>query len=170
MAAEPAYAPHRARVATPIGIVEILGSNAAVKQVTIIADDMADSLVDAPTQSPTARAAQQIAEYFAGTRIAFDIPLAPPHTPRGPALRAAIASVGYGETLSYGALARQHGTSSRAMGQACARNPFPIIVPCHRVTSAAGGRENYSGGAGVATKDWLNNHERNRMAAAGDGE
>lgn len=154
-----AYALHRAMLATPIGIVELVGDDKVLRQL-IIHPEAPGALADeGPPGSPVARAIEQLSAYFAGTLRTFDLPLAPPETPRGPALRAAIASVPYGETLSYGALARQHGTSSRAMGQACARNPLPIIVPCHRVTSAAGGRENYSGGNGVATKIWLNAHE-----------
>jgi methylated-DNA-[protein]-cysteine S-methyltransferase len=74
-------------------------------------------------------------------------------------LRAGIAGVPYGETLTYGALARLIDSAPRAVGQACKRNPFPIIIPCHRVTSASG-PEHYSGGAGISTKAWLLDFEQ----------
>ncbi|MEK6636616.1 MAG: methylated-DNA--[protein]-cysteine S-methyltransferase [Pseudomonadota bacterium] len=99
-------------------------------------------------------AAIQMQEWFAGKRKSFDLPLAPLSTPRGKALRAGIAAINYGETLTYGELATQIGSAARAVGQACRRNPFPIIIPCHRVTSA-GAQEFYSGGEGPRTKAWL---------------
>jgi methylated-DNA-[protein]-cysteine S-methyltransferase len=96
----------------------------------------------------------QIQDWFAGKRKDFDLPLAPLSTPRGEALRAGIAAIVYGETLTYGELAARIGSAARAVGQACRRNPFPIIIPCHRVTSA-GPQEFYSGGEGPRTKAWL---------------
>jgi methylated-DNA-[protein]-cysteine S-methyltransferase len=110
--------------------------------------------------SPGAEAARQIAAYFAGTLAEFDLPLLPLATQRGEALRAAIVAIPAGETLSYGALARIAGSAPRAIGQACARNVFPIIVPCHRVTGSGGAIGHYSGGSGITTKRWLIDHER----------
>jgi methylated-DNA-[protein]-cysteine S-methyltransferase len=71
-----------------------------------------------------------------------------------------MIAIAYGETLSYGDLARLAGSAPRAIGQACARNPFPIIVPCHRVLSSGGARGHYSGGEGPITKRWLLDHEQ----------
>ena len=79
--------------------------------------------------------------------------------PRGEALRAGIAAVGYGETLSYGALARTIGSGARAVGQACARNPYPLVIPCHRILAAGGALGAYSASDGPATKQWLLDHE-----------
>lgn len=154
-----AYAPIRAAVATPIGIVEIFGDDHILTQIAIHPSAHAAISKTAPKDGPVAQAAAQIGDYFAGTRRVFDLPLAPAKTPRGQALRDAIAGVAYGTCATYGQVARAHHSSSRAMGQACARNPFPIIIPCHRVTSSGGAKENYSGGDGVATKAWLNAHE-----------
>lgn len=153
------YAPDSARVATPIGIVEIFGDDALIERVTIHPLGQGVNADTLPVSGALAQAGEQIREYFTGTRQEFDLPLAPAQTPRGGALRAAIAGVAYGTTATYGQIARAHHSSSRAMGQACARNPFPIIIPCHRVTSSGGAKENYSGGDGVATKAWLNAHE-----------
>ena len=159
------YAPHRVRLATPVGMIEVVGDESVITRLTILAETDIAPANDAPVGSPVAHAAQQLFEYFAGVRHTFDLPLSSAATVRGAALRAAIASVPYGSTLSYGALARLHASAPRAMGQACARNPFPIIIPCHRVTSAAGARENYSGGNGVVTKSWLNAHEARHSRA-----
>jgi methylated-DNA-[protein]-cysteine S-methyltransferase len=95
----------------------------------------------------------------------FDIALAPANTLRGQALRGGLIGVGYGTTLSYGALARQLGSGARAVGQLCARNPFPIVVPCHRILGS-GGLGHYSAGDGITTKQWLLDHERRHGASA----
>lgn len=102
----------------------------------------------------------QLSAWFSGGLTRFDLPLADPQTPRGAAHRHAIAAIPYADTASYGAIARMTGSSPRAVGQACRRNPFPIIIPCHRVISAGGTIGYYSGGAGIATKLWLLEHEQ----------
>jgi methylated-DNA-[protein]-cysteine S-methyltransferase len=101
-----------------------------------------------------AAALNQMREWLAGKRQGFDLPLAPLGTAEGTALRAGIGSIPYGETMTYGALATRTGSVPRAVGQACKTNPYPIIIPCHRVTSASG-PEYYSGGGGPRTKTWL---------------
>lgn len=142
-----------ARIATPIGLVELTAVDQVLTAVRI------DPSNNAPTYAPAGHALLeagviQIEDWFAGKRKGFDFPLAPLTTPRGEALRDGIAAIGYGETLTYGQLAERIGSASRAVGQACRRNPFPIIIPCHRVTSA-GAQEFYSGGEGPRTKAWL---------------
>lgn len=144
-----------ARIATPIGLVGVVGTDEAVERVTIGAAGI-------PVRASAAavmRAAEQLQAFFAGERRSFDLPLAPAGTPRGQALRDAIVAVRYGETLGYGEIARSAASSARAVGQACARNPLPLVVPCHRVL-AAGGLGHYSAGDGLATKSWLLAHER----------
>lgn len=151
-----------ARLATPIGWVEVSGTDDRVERVAILAGDAAPVRAAAHA---VRLAADQLGAFFAGERRAFDLPLAPAATPRGSALRDAIVAVGYGETLGYGEIARRVGSSARAVGQACARNPLPLIVPCHRVL-AAGGLGHYSAGAGLPTKEWLLAHERRHGAPA----
>ena len=97
--------------------------------------------------------------YFAGRLERFDISLAPAASLRGQALREAMCAIPFGRTMSYGALARSAKSGARAIGQACARNPFPIVVPCHRVTGAGGTLGHYSAGESTATKQWLLAHE-----------
>ncbi|PAX07492.1 methylated-DNA--[protein]-cysteine S-methyltransferase [Sphingomonas lenta] len=149
------YARDTARIATPIGWVEVTGDETRVERVAILTEG-------APAHATAAavtEAAEQLQAFFAGERRTFDLSLAPAATPRGQALREAIVAVGYGETLSYGQIAARALSSARAVGQACARNPLPLIVPCHRVL-ATGGLGHYSAGAGLTTKEWLLAHER----------
>jgi methylated-DNA-[protein]-cysteine S-methyltransferase len=96
--------------------------------------------------------ARQLAEYFAGRRRDFDLPLAPAGTPFQRRLWAELCRIPYGATLSYGALARRLGSAAQAVGQACGANPLPIIVPCHRVLAAGGALGGYSGAGGLETK------------------
>ena len=156
-----AYAQPAAIIATPVGPVRIVEGEDALISITIRPTESSESAADTPLLR---EAAAQLLAYFDGRLARFDLPLAPLRSPRGEALRAAICDIGYGETLSYGALARVAGSAPRAIGQACARNPFPIVVPCHRVTGAGGALGHYSGGEGVKTKAWLLNHEaRDRL-------
>jgi methylated-DNA-[protein]-cysteine S-methyltransferase len=142
-----------ARIATPIGLVELTAGDGVLTAVRIDLSNNATSY--APAGHALLEAGvMQIEDWFAAKRKGFDLPLAPLATPRGEALRAGIAAIGYGETLTYGQLAQRIGSAPRAVGQACRRNPFPIIIPCHRVTSA-GAQEFYSGGEGPRTKAWL---------------
>ncbi|MFM7028943.1 MAG: methylated-DNA--[protein]-cysteine S-methyltransferase [Chakrabartia sp.] len=108
------------------------------------------------------RALDQLGEYFAGQRQAFDLPLHPPAGSEGAALRAGIAAIPYGETRTYGDIAAQCGSIARAVGQACKTNAFPLLIPCHRVTSAAG-PEYYSAGDGPRTKSWLLDFEYDHL-------
>lgn len=105
------------------------------------------------------RACDQMRAYDAGTLIAFDLPL---RVTGGDLVRAVCAEmtrIPFGETRTYGEIASRVGASAQAVGQACGRNPIPVIVPCHRVMGADGRLTGYSGGAGVETKVALLRHE-----------
>ena len=110
-----------------------------------------------------AAAGLQLAEYFSGTRRSFELPLDWTAASRLQlhVLGVLFDSVGFGETVSYGALARRAAAGpdgltvpARAIGQLMGSNPLPIIVPCHRVV-AADGLGGYSGGTGIEIKRWL---------------
>jgi len=96
-------------------------------------------------------ARDQLEAYFAGTRMAFDLRL----TPRGSAFQqdfyAALCAIPYGETRTYGDLAKDLNVSPQAIGQACGANPIPILIPCHRVLGA-NGLGGFSGAGGVEAK------------------
>ncbi len=92
--------------------------------------------------------ARQLAEYFAGTRREFDLPLAPHGTPFQLDVLAALQTIPYGATRSYTDIARQisRPAAVRAVGAANGRNPLPIVVPCHRVIGTSGKLVGFGGG------------------------
>ena len=97
-------------------------------------------------------AKRQLEQYFARKRTAFDLPLAPAGSDDEQRLWARMTKIPYGQTATYGELAHELGQVAREVGQACGRNPIPIIVPCHRVVGAAGALTGYSAPGGVETK------------------
>lgn len=97
-------------------------------------------------------AKRQLLEYFAGRRRQFDLPLAPDGTPTELRVWQLMSAIPYGETRSYGALARALDLAPREVGVACGRNPLPIFIPCHRVVGSNGRLGGYSGGEGAETK------------------
>ncbi len=108
-------------------------------------------------------ARDQLAEYFAGQRRVFDVPIdwAGVSASQRQVLTVLFGSVGYGETVTYGGLAQRAVTGpdgislpARAIGRVMASNPVPVIVPCHRVV-AGNGLGGYSGGTGIEVKRWL---------------
>lgn len=113
---------------------------------------VADELLD--------RAARQLGEYFLGARRAFDLPLAPVGAPFQRAVWDLLIAIPYGETCSYGALARRLGDVglARAVGTANAANPLSVVVPCHRVVGSDGSLTGYAGG--LARKRLLLDLER----------
>ena len=93
-------------------------------------------------------ACRQLREYFAGERKAFALPLAPAGTEFQKKVWAALRDIPWGETRSYGDIARAIGkpTACRAVGMANGRNPLPVFIPCHRVIGTNGSITGYSGG------------------------
>ena len=106
-------------------------------------------------EAPFATVRQQLAEYFAGTRKTFDLPLKLSGTEFQVSVLEALQKIPYGETTSYGNVARQIGRPKavRAVGAANGRNPIPIIVPCHRVIGSSGDLTGFGGG--LDTKEEL---------------
>ena len=102
-------------------------------------------------------AAAQVRAYFDGRLTRFDLTL-DWGTGLQAQLRRAMAAIPFGQTRTYGDLARQIGVPAQAIGQACGANPLPILIPCHRVLGASslGG---FSAKGGVETKVWLLRHE-----------
>jgi methylated-DNA-[protein]-cysteine S-methyltransferase len=98
--------------------------------------------------APFADLKRQLEEYFAGERTTFDVPLAPEGAPFEREVWRALEEIPYGETVSYGEIARRVGqpTAARAVGTANGRNPIAVIVPCHRVIGADGSLTGYGGG------------------------
>jgi methylated-DNA-[protein]-cysteine S-methyltransferase len=99
-------------------------------------------------------AARQLDAYFAGELTDFDLPLAPAGSRFEQRVWAAMQTIPYGQTRSYGDLAGAIGSAPRAVGRACGKNPIPIVIPCHRVLARAG-LGGYSGEGGLVTKERL---------------
>jgi methylated-DNA-[protein]-cysteine S-methyltransferase len=113
---------------------------------------------DVPGESPLlAEGLAQLAAYFAGRLKRFDLPM-DWGTGLNASVRRAMADIPYGETRTYGQIAKDVGAPAQAVGQACGANPLPILIPCHRVTGT-----NWFGGfsapGGVETKAALLRHE-----------
>jgi len=117
---------------------------------------------------PNRAAIAQIREFLEGKRRAFDLPLDLRGTPFQKAVWAAVARIPYGETRSYGAVARAVGrpTAVRPVGAANGANPVPLLVPCHRVVQADGTLGGYGGG--LALKKRLLALEQAHHTAPGD--
>jgi methylated-DNA-[protein]-cysteine S-methyltransferase len=100
---------------------------------------------------PVAQTVTQLREYFAGSRTEFNLPLAVEGTPFQRAVWRALQEIPYGETISYGELARRvdHPKASRAAGSANGKNRIPIVIPCHRVIAAGGKLGGFGGGLPV---------------------
>jgi methylated-DNA-[protein]-cysteine S-methyltransferase len=101
-----------------------------------------------PRDEPFAEAREQLDEYFAGRRTTFDLPLAMTGSTFQCRVWRALQDIPYGETISYGELARRVGepATPRNVGSANGRNPISVIVPCHRVIGADGSLTGYGGG------------------------
>lgn len=115
--------------------------------------------IEAPGREPLATTVRQLREYFAGQRREFDLPLHIQGTPFQRRVWRELTAIPFGETRSYGQLARrlEQPGASRAVGLANGRNPIAIVVPCHRVIGANGALTGFGGG--LERKQWLLSHE-----------
>lgn len=96
-------------------------------------------------------ALQQLRQYFEGSRTEFTLPLNPPGNAFQLQVCAAMSAIPFGETRTYGEIARTLGSAAQPVGNACGANPVPVIIPCHRVL-AANGLGGFSGAGGVEAK------------------
>jgi methylated-DNA-[protein]-cysteine S-methyltransferase len=118
-----------------------------------------DGWIEDAAVPPLAAALLQLNEYFAGTRREFDLPLRLRGTEFQKRVWHELTEIPYGQTWSYGELAKRinNPSASRAVGLANGRNPISILVPCHRVIGADGSLTGYGGG--LERKRWLLAHE-----------
>lgn len=114
-------------------------------------------------EQPLQRPIRQLEEYFAGKRKTFTITLAPQGTPFQERVWEALRAIPYGQTQSYGQIAKAVGNpkASRAVGAANGQNPISIIVPCHRVIGSNGKLVGYGGGLSI--KETLLDHENSHQ-------
>jgi len=151
------------RLISPIGRIELTADEEGILSLSIETDGKLP--LDAEPERPSPlleRAAEQLDEYFAGTRHTFDLPV---HHTRGTEFQrsvwARLADLKFGDVISYGVLGREIGRAGagRAIGGAVGANPVPIIIGCHRVLATSGQITGYSAGRGIPTKAWLLDHE-----------
>jgi O-6-methylguanine DNA methyltransferase len=143
---------------TPIGLIEITEEEGKLTSLHFVKfQKLAEnsSLVLQETK-------WQLEAYFEGTRKSFNLPLHFNCSPLQEEIYTALLNTPYGTTLSYKALGAMVSDKSisRAVGTAMAKNPFPIIVPCHRVLKNDGTLGKYSAPDGEKSKQWLIDHEK----------
>lgn len=145
-------------MATPFGMLGIRTGEGCIAQIVFLGRRGAEL---APADALAERAWRQVERYLADPRYRFALPLAESGTPFQRRVWRAIAAIAPGRTKSYGAIARELGSSPRAVGQACGANPFPLVVPCHRVVSSSGigGFAHSATGYLPGVKLWLLAHE-----------
>jgi len=135
-------------VASDKGLAAILWENDSPRRVPLT------GLVENDRHPVLLKAERQLEEYFAGSRQAFDLPLDMRGTTFQKDVWEALLAIPYGETRSYGQLAKQLGrpSASRAVGAANGRNPISIVVPCHRVIGSSGKLTGFAGGLDVKAR------------------
>lgn len=143
-----------ARLETPIGPVAVAVGGGAVRAVQLAPDRPVP--VTAEPTGLLAEAVAQLRAYFAGEATGFTLPVTiPGEDGFARAVWTQLTRIPYGETRTYGEVARAMGdpAAARAVGVACNRNPLPLLVPCHRVVGAGGKLVGF--GAGLPRKRWL---------------
>jgi len=115
----------------------------------------------APRNGLAERACRQIERYIGDPKYRFDLPVRAHGTAFQHRVWREISAIAAGQTRSYGEIARELGSSPRAVGQACGANPLPLVVPCHRVLAAGGigGFAHHRRGFPLSVKRWLLAHE-----------
>lgn len=143
-------------IPSPIGNLLLAGTAEALTHLQFstgskAAEPRPDWMEDA---QPFAGATRQLAEYFEGRRRVFELNLKPHGTPFQLAVWEQLLAIPYGETISYGTLAKRLGNpnASRAVGLANGSNPIAIVIPCHRVIGASGKLTGFGGGIDVKEK------------------
>jgi methylated-DNA-[protein]-cysteine S-methyltransferase len=143
-------------IESPIGALLLAADEAGLREVRFVngrkhADPDPSWREDS---KPLAETIRQLRAYFAGQRESFDLPLAPQGTAFQLKVWKLLCDIPYGETESYGELARRCGNAkaSRAVGLANGSNPIPIIIPCHRVIGSDGKLTGYGGGLPIKEK------------------
>jgi methylated-DNA-[protein]-cysteine S-methyltransferase len=147
---------HSALLPSPVGPLHVAVQDGKLAAL-YTAEHHRHASPEPPTDDTFAAIAQQLDEYFAGTRTVFDLPLHERGTPFELAVWERLRQIPFGETATYGEIARELNSSPRAVGRANGRNQISIIVPCHRVVGSNGSLTGYAGG--IPTKQALLQHE-----------
>jgi methylated-DNA-[protein]-cysteine S-methyltransferase len=148
-------------MSSPLGEIMLTGTGAAITALYTAEHKLCQQAKEGHYDpQPFQEAIKQLNEYFAGTRKQFCLPLAPEGSAFQQQVWGALQQLQYGETKSYGDIAKTLNlpNAARAVGAANARNPISIFIPCHRVIGANGNLTGYAGG--LQAKKWLLAHER----------
>jgi methylated-DNA-[protein]-cysteine S-methyltransferase len=144
------------QIDSPLGLLLLAADDAGLREILFVngrhhAQPKAEWKENAAPLKDTIR---QLHSYFAGKLETFDLPLAPEGTPFQLEVWHRLCEIPYGETTSYGELARRIGNPNacRAVGLANGSNPIPIIIPCHRVIGSNGKLTGYGGGLPIKEK------------------
>ena len=140
--------PNSCVVPSPVGVLEVVTSDGAI---TALNWSGRNACATAPASNLLAEAAGQLDAYFAGHLKSFDLPLAPAGSDFQKNVWREMLAIPYGETRTYGEIAKTLTSAAQAVGNACGANPIPVIIPCHRIL-ATGGPGGYSGAGGLETK------------------
>ena len=151
-------APFDAVLATPFGRLGVRTGAGALAEISFLPDSVRPH---APVTALAARASAQVERYLRDPDFRFRLPLQAAGTPFQRRVWDSIAAIPRGRTRSYGDIARELGSAPRAVGQACGENPYPLVIPCHRVVSARGigGFAHAEDGYLLRIKRWLLAHE-----------
>jgi O-6-methylguanine DNA methyltransferase len=146
-------------IESPVGLLRAGASDTALHLLEFAAADSTQALPSASTPL-LEQTRRELAEYFAGTRRRFEVPVSFPGSPFQERVWTALCSIGYGERISYLEQSRRVGDEKaiRAVAQANGQNPIAIIVPCHRVINSDGKLGGYGGG--LLRKQFLLDLER----------
>jgi methylated-DNA-[protein]-cysteine S-methyltransferase len=129
----------------------------------ILAIEYLPAQPEQPADSPlAAEAARQLRAYLSDPAAVFGLPLRPSGTTFQRRVWAEIETIPSGQVRTYGEVAKRLHNAPRAVGQACGANPFPLVVPCHRVVASGGGLGGFAGQTGgflIDVKRWLLLHE-----------
>ncbi|KIC26775.1 MULTISPECIES: methylated-DNA--[protein]-cysteine S-methyltransferase [unclassified Leisingera] len=140
-----------ASLETPVGPLSVAERDGAIVRLDWTAEASGQSAL-------LTRALDQLRAYFAGELTVFDLPLQVDGSDFQRAVCDAMLAIPFGETRTYGDIAKQLGAPPQPVGNACGGNPIPVIIPCHRVLGASG-LGGFSGKGGVETKVALLKHE-----------
>jgi methylated-DNA-[protein]-cysteine S-methyltransferase len=143
-------------IESPVGPLLLAGDDGGLRRI-IFVNGRDRAHIDrswTPDESAFREAIRQLSAYFAGKLESFDLQLAPEGTPFQLNVWKKLCEIGYGDTISYGELARRMGNpqASRAVGLANGSNPLPIVIPCHRVIGSNGKLTGYGGGLPIKEK------------------
>lgn len=137
---------------TPLGPLTVFSTNGCIDKVGwgrgpegLVSPEISEAL-------------RQLEAYFEGRLSEFDLPICVNGSAFQKTVCDLMLSIPFGETRTYGEIAKELNSPAQAVGGACGGNPIPVIIPCHRVLGASG-LGGYSGAGGVETKVWLLRHE-----------